>query len=120
MSNQNTSRWFRVLCVGGIFNVSTVYSTIKKKKKNFRLSVELSSHFGRKYSKDEMSRTNGIILGMVFIQKEPSMLSVPFQCLYKQEKKFTSEVAIKIRQHNLSLYLLGVENKYFSSIVMHQ
>ena len=47
--------------------------------RNFILPVELSNHSRKKASKDKMSRNDGIILAMVFIQKEPNMLSVPFR-----------------------------------------
>lgn len=47
----------------------------------------LSNHSGKKSSKDKMSKDDGIILVMVFIQKGPNMLLVPFRCFYKQVKK---------------------------------
>lgn len=52
------------------------------------LPVELSNHSRKKTSKDKMSRNDGVILVMVFIQKEPNVLSVPFRCFYKQVKNY--------------------------------
>ena len=58
--------------------------------RKFILPVELSNQSRKKASKDKMSRNDGIILAMVFIQKEPTVLSVPFRCFYKQVKKLLS------------------------------
>lgn len=59
-----------------VFFMCQVYIQMPR---NFILPVELSNHSRKKASKDKMSRNDGIILEMVFIQKEPNMLSVPFR-----------------------------------------
>lgn len=71
--------------------------------RNFILLVELSNHSRKKAFKDKMSRNDGVILVMVFIQKEPNTL---FRCFYKQVKKITSNIVMKIGQHNLSFHSL--------------
>jgi hypothetical protein len=66
--------------------VCLMYQVYIQILKNFKCPVELSNHSYNTSSKDKMSRSDGIMVVMVFIQKEPGVLSVPFWCFYKQVK----------------------------------
>lgn len=50
--------------------IFVMYQVCIQMPKNFIVPVELSNHSRKKASKDKMSRDDGIILAMVFIQKK--------------------------------------------------